>query len=258
MHTIEFFGTFDLTALILLSFTLFFLGLVLYLRREDRREGYPLESESGRLEPTPGLLFFAQPKTFRLPHGGGVVQKPNSQRESQEVAARPSSRAPGSPLIPTGDPMQAGVGPGAFARRAQVPDLMHDGAPKLQPLRVATGFSVDKGDPDPRGMKVLGADGQVAGVVEDVWVDRSEFIVRYLELAVTGEGGRRVLLPMAMSVVDKRRQVIRVDAILASQFQGVPSLAHADQVTLDEEERVCAYYGGGYLYATADRSEPLL
>jgi len=29
-------------------------------------------------------------------------------------------------------------------------------------------------------------------------------------------------------------------------------------VTLNEEERVVAYYGGGYLYATPARLEPLI
>ena len=46
--------------------------------------------------------------------------------------------------------------------------------------------------------------------------------------------------------------------ILASQFAGVPVLASPDAVTRDEEERICAYYGGGYLYATPARAEPLL
>jgi photosynthetic reaction center H subunit len=261
MHTIVFFGNVDLTEVILLTFTLFFIGLVLYLRREDRREGYPLESESGRLEPKQGLLFYAQPKTFHLPHGGGVLTKPNDVRESQTVAAKPTSRAPGSPLVPTGDPMLAGVGPGAFAQRARVPDVMHDGTPKLRPLRVAPQFSLDPADPDPRGMSVLGADRQVAGVVADVWVDRAEYMIRYLEVALAPSPEapvRRVLLPMTMSVIDKGRKVVRVDAILASQFSGVPGLAQSDQVTLDEEERVCAYYGGGYLYATAQRAEPVI
>jgi photosynthetic reaction center H subunit len=38
----------------------------------------------------------------------------------------------------------------------------------------------------------------------------------------------------------------------------VPVLSSPDQVTLDEEERVCAYYGGGFLYATPARAEALI
>jgi photosynthetic reaction center H subunit len=258
MHNIVFFGDVDLTEVILLTFTLFFLGLVIYLRREDRREGYPLESESGRLEAGSGLLFTAQPKTFILPHNGGVLVKPNSHRESQQVSAQPTSRAPGSPLTPIGDPMLAGVGPGAYAHRAKVPDALHNGQPKLRPLRLAEGFYLDPADPDPRGMTVVGADRHTGGVVSDVWVDQAEYMIRYLEVEVAGGLGRKVLLPMTMSVIDKRRNAVRVDAILGSQFSAVPALANPDQVTLDEEERITAYYGGGYLYATAERSEPLI
>ena len=122
-------------------------------------------------------------------------------------------------------------------------------------------------------MTVLGADGRAAGVVSDVWIDRGEFLIRYLEvelaapaaapalgLTVVGAEsvGRRALLPMTMAVISRRGRLVKVDAILASQFSGVPALSSPDSVTRDEEERVCAYYGGGYLYATADRAEPLI
>lgn len=40
----------------LYAFWLFFAGLIIYLRREDKREGYPLESPQGPREgwPKPG------------------------------------------------------------------------------------------------------------------------------------------------------------------------------------------------------------
>lgn len=262
MYNATFFGAFDLASLMFSVFVLFFAGLILYLRREDRREGYPLEDEaSGRLEPAGGLFFAAKPKTFILPHDQGLLLKPNSQRESQAVKARPTSRAPGSPLQPSGDPMLAGVGPGAFAERAHKPDLTFHGATKIVPLRVAGDFSVDAGTADPRGMKVIGVDGGVGGVVTDVWVDRSEYLVRYLEVAVTlADGGptKRVLLPMTMAVIHKAAKKVKVDAITGAQFAGVPVLENPDQITLYEEERVTAYYGAGYLYATPQRLEPLI
>lgn len=49
------------------AFWLFFFGLVIYLRREDKREGYPLESPQGPREgwPKPG-----EKKTYlHRPHG---------------------------------------------------------------------------------------------------------------------------------------------------------------------------------------------
>jgi photosynthetic reaction center H subunit len=261
MYNAYFFGIVDPTDVIFSAFVLFFIGLVLYLRREDRREGYPLEDEAtGRLEPAGGLFFTARPKTFILPHGQGTLTKPNNIRESQDVAARPVSRAPGSPLEPTGDPMLAGVGPGAYAHRAKRPDVMMNGAPKIAPLRVSPGFSIGRGEGDPRGMAVVGADGVVAGTVSDLWIDRAEYLIRYLEVAVAAPGapGKHVLVPMTMAVVNKSRKTVRVDAILGSQFANAPVLAAPDQVTMDEEERVCAYYGAGYLYATKARSEPLI
>ena len=256
MHNPEFFGTFDVTALILTTFVLFFIGLVLYLRREDRREGYPLEDDAtGRLEPASGLFFTARPKTFAFA-GGGVLHKPNADRETPVFSAARRTNISGAPLSPVGDGMLAKVGPGAYAQRAKTPDPMFHGGPKIVPLRVAPGFSIAGEASDPRGMTVLGADRAAAGVVSDVWVDKAEYLIRYLEVEL--EAGQRVLLPMTMATVDKSKRKVKVDAILASQFAAVPTLAHPEQVTLDEEERVTAYYGGGYLYATPARTEPLL
>ncbi|MBC7770028.1 MAG: photosynthetic reaction center subunit H [Phycisphaerales bacterium] len=253
-------GGLDVAEWVLYGFFLFFFGLVVYLRREDRREGYPLEDDvSGRHEPLGGLLFTAQPKVFRLPHDGGTVTKPNAARDTREVNARRTAPWAGSPLEPIGDPMLAGVGPGAYAERARTPDLMLHGAPRLAPLRAAEDFYLDKHDPDPRGMIVVGADNAEAGTVSDVWVDRSEYLIRYLEVELPGAGGpRRVLLPMPLAKIQRSRRRVQVQAILGSQFTSVPTLANPDQITRDEEERVSAYYGAGVLYATPGRVEPWL
>jgi len=257
-HNTIFAGTFDITSLIFGSFVLFFGGLLIYLRREDRREGYPLEDDvTGRTEALGGLFFTAQPKAFLLGPDRATVFKPNGQRDSRDIAADPTSGAPGSPLKPRGDGMTAGVGPGSYAQRARTPEMMSHGGPKIVPLRVATDFSIAKGDPDPRGMSVIGADGVVAGVVGDVWVDKAEVMIRYLEVKLSTVA-QSVLLPMTMAVVNKGRGVVKVEAILGAQFSGVPKLSNPNQVTIDEEERVVAYYGGGFLYATPSRLEPLI
>jgi photosynthetic reaction center H subunit len=273
MYNAEFAGTIDLTLVIFLTFVLFFGGLLLYLRREDRREGYPLEDDvTGRLEGESGMFFTARPKTFILPHGAGLVSKPDRLRDSMELAAARTSRVTGSPLEPVGDPLHAGVGPGAYAERAHRVDQTLHGSPKIVPLRADPAYSVSRLDGDPRGMTVLGADDVPAGLVTDVWVDRSEFMIRYLEveliptvedrpgLIVVGAApsGRHVLVPMTMAVVRKSRGVIMVNALLAHQFAGAPTLENPDQITFYEEERVCAYFGGGFLYATPERAEPML
>jgi photosynthetic reaction center H subunit len=108
-------------------------------------------------------------------------------------------------------------------------------------------------------MQVLGADGKVAGTVRDVWVDRGEVIARYFEVSVPAAGGaRNVLLPAGFAKVDGRARQIRVRSLLAGQFASVPTTRSPDQVTLREEDRICAYFAGGTLYATPDRAEPIL
>jgi len=247
----------DFAVISFFMFFAFFVLLVLYLRREDRREGYPLEEDgSGRVRTSGGLLFTALPKTFHLPDGRGEFTAPNKRRDRRPIAAR-RGVTPGSPLIPTGKPMIDGVGPGAYAERAKVVALTAHGTPKIVPMRVATDFEIAKGDPDPRGMLVRGADSGIAGRVKDVWVDRAEWMIRYLEISLI-DGGQSVLLPMTMALINRSMRHVIVDAITAAQFADVPKIAGPDEVTLYEEERVVAYYGGGFLYATPSRSEPFL
>jgi photosynthetic reaction center H subunit len=259
-------GYFDVAQIVLYAFWIFFAGLIIYLRREDKREGYPLE-----------------PKSFVLPHGGGTRYAPREEPR-ETIKATPIAPWPGAPLQPIGDPMLAGVGPGSFANRPDVPDLTFEGTPKIIPMRVATDYAVAHQDLDPRGLPVLGADDVVGGRVKDIWVDQSEPQIRYLEVALplaaepepvaaapaTEEGGaeaapapvRRapvaetVLLPMNFVRVNRKARNLKVNAILGRHFINVPRLAQPNQVTLLEEDRISAYYAGGTLYAKADRADP--
>ena len=138
-----------------------------------------------------------------------------------------------------------------------MPDVTIHGQPKIVPLRAAAGFFVAKGDPDPRGMRVIGTDGVAVGTVVDAWVDRVEVMIRYLEVSL-GTSETTVLVPMTMAKINKSRRQVKVDAITAAQFADVPRLEQPDQITFYEEERVTAYYGAGFLYATPARSEPIL
>lgn len=155
------------------------------------------------------------------------------------------------------NPLLSNLGPASYADRADVPDLTIDGEPKIVPMRVAPSFFIEPRDPDPRGMTVVGMDGAEAGVVADLWVDRSEPQLRYLEVAVSGTG-RPVLVPVTMARVSRRHGRVRVGAILARQFADVPATASPDRVTLREEDRIMAYFAAGYLFATPERQEPLL
>lgn len=244
----------DVAQLVLYAFWLFFFGLIFYLRREDRREGYPLEDHRGT-RGNPGFLFVPPPKTF-VPLHGEPVRKPDGQRDGRSFDAEPVAPWPGAPIGPTGDGLLAGIGPGAWAERADVPDLTVTGTPKIIPLRAAPGFGVESRDPDPRAMPVYGSDGVKGGVVKDLWLDLADVMFRYLEVETTG--GHNVLVPINFATIDGRRKRVQVSSIRGAHFDGVPLRKAPDQVTLLEEERTVAYFGAGFLYADPARQEPLL
>lgn len=249
----------DVAQIVLYAFWAFFVGLIIYLRREDKREGYPLESDrtdrTNRVQ-VQGFPAMPAPKTFRLAHGGSVTV-PSTTPDRRTLNASPVEAWPGAPLRPTGNPMLEGVGPAAYAERSDQPDLTFEGHLRIVPLRVATDHTVESRDPDPRGMPVLGADGVVGGTVADVWVDRAEPQIRYLEVAIGG-GTRTVLLPYGFAKYDVGRHLVNCASITAAQFANVPGLRNADEVTRLEEDKIQAYYGGGTLYATPDRFGPLV
>lgn len=244
-------GYIDVAQLVLYAFWVFFAGLIYYLHRENKREGYPLESDRSGSIVHQGWPAVPEAKTYRLADGS-TVQAPSSRRDNQPPLHEGVYR--GLPLEPTGNPLLAGVGPGSWADRADVPDKTLEGDARIVPLRVAPGFGVAHQDVDPRGLPVYGADMVEGGSVVDLWVDRAEMLFRYVELQVAG--GRRVLLPINFARVQQRR--VLVNAILGKHFADVPATRSPEQVTMLEEEKIMAYYGAGTLYATPDRQEPLL
>jgi photosynthetic reaction center H subunit len=252
----------DVAQLVLYAFWIFFIGLVYYLRQEDKREGYPLESDRSTRIRVQGFPPIPEPKKFILPHGGGVVYAPSAPPPQGPIAAEPVGNWPGAPLHPTGNPMLDGVGPGSYANRPETPDLTHEGEPRIVPMRIATEFYVEERDPDPRGKSVYGADNKVAGTVTEIWVDRGEPQIRYLEVKVEADGHEtgavNVMLPINFVRVSSDGQRINVVSIRSDQFKDVPRISSSDQITLQEEDKVTAYYGSGHLYAYPSRLEPLL
>ncbi len=284
-------GYIDVAQLVLYAFWIFFAGLIFYLRREDRREGYPLEPDlSERFRGVRGselIPFTPRPKLFYRPHDGTVAAPEPRRADVRELRAERVAAWPGAPLRPVGEPMLAGVGAGGWAEREDVPERTLEGEPLIVPLRVAEGFFVEPRDPDPRGMLVIGADGGVAGAVVDLWVDRAEPQIRYLEVELPGAapaveadaGGAaadepapdgaeaaapppvsagRVLLPIHFARIGAGRRQVKVRSILARHFADVPALRKPDEVTKREEDRITAYYAAGQRYAEPSRAEPLL
>ena len=256
MHTGAITQYIDVAQIVLYAFWIFFAGLIFYLHRENKREGYPLElEESGRVI-AQGFPSMPKPKTYLL-RSGAIITTPNPKRDDHPLIAQTFAAHFGAPLVPTGDPMLAGIGPGSYAMRPDTPDLTFDDRPRIVPLRVAKTLGIDSSDTDPRGLPVVGTDGVTAGTVTDLWVDQAEALFRYLEVQLSGTAGARaVLLPMGFARIKSR--FVQVDSITAAQFAAVPATRSSEQITMLEEEKVMAYYGAGTLYATAARSEPLL
>jgi photosynthetic reaction center H subunit len=248
-------GHLDVAQIVLYAFFLFFAGLIWYLRQEDRREGYPLESEADGGMRSRGFLFIPDPKTFHLSDGTSILA-PTYEGDARPVNAVKCEPWPGAPLEPTGEPLLAGVGPGSWAVRPDFPYKTVDGHDLIAPLRVATNYSVALEGANPLGFAAVGADRRTAGVVKDLWVDRGESVLRYYEIAL--DSGGSVLAPVYFVDVEPRARTIRINALTSGQIAQVPALRNPDAVTMQEEERIAAFYGGGTLYSNPERAEPLL
>lgn len=289
----------DVALVVLYAFWIFFFGLIVYLQRESRREGFPMLPDTAiEVRARKGDMGLATPPMKRfLTMFDGLVYVPEAGRaDTRHIAAVPALPTPGAPLIPTGDPLVDGVGPASYAPRVDFPEKTFEGHDRIVPMRISPEHHVAREDRDPRGFVVLAADGRIAGTVTDLWVDRSEGMVRYLELALPGDaadvvtverevdvvaaevgdevvvaavetetieparagGTGPVLMPIGFANIEGGRRRIKTSSITAAQFARVPRIASPDRVTLAEEDRIVGYFAGGALYATPRRSEPLL
>jgi photosynthetic reaction center H subunit len=255
--TETFFGQFDLASLALWLFYGFFALLIIYIQRENMREGYPLEDDDGKPAANQGLFPVPDDKTFKLPHGRGEVTVPSGQApERAEIAVRKTAAGNGFPFEPTGDPMVDGVGPASWAPRRDVPELDGKGHPKIIPMAATEHFHVSAGR-DPRGLPVQAGDLEIVGSIVDMWIDEPEQLVRYLEIKLEpawGEGTR--LVPMTLCKIKSDR--VKIHSIFGKHFNAVPKTTSPRQVTLLEEDKISGYYAGGKLYASQDRLEPQL
>jgi photosynthetic reaction center H subunit len=243
----------DVAQIVLYLFWIFFSGLIYYLLRENHREGYPMDNGRENGPKMDGWPPAPAPKTYKMANGH-EFQSPNPKRVEAQFSGKPSHPWNGATLEPIGDPLLAGVGPGAWTNRIDEPEMTHHGEVKIVPLRVAKDHGVSVHDTDSRGHPVYGDDNQVAGTVRDFWVDRAEMMFRYIEMTVTSSG-KNVLIPINFARIHE--DAIEVHALLSHQFNNVPATKSADQVTSLEEEKIMAYFGAGLLYAEPNRQEPI-
>ncbi len=250
-----FFANFDLASLTLWLFWLFFALLIYYIQRENMREGFPLKDEEGNENASLSGWTPPADKTFKLPHDRGELKVPSGQapdRPNDSLALRRTNAADGFPWEPTGNPLVDGVGPASWAPRRDEAELDAHGHAKIRPMAQVDGYMHAAGR-DPRGLPVISGDGQVMGMVTDMWVDVPEQLVRYLEYRLDSDGSTR-LVPMTLARIWGPKVIVK--SLYAEQFADVPQIASSAQITKLEEDKVSAYYGGGHLYATKSRLEP--
>ena len=254
-------GYVDMAQVTLYVFWIFFAGLIYYLRREDRREGYPLVSQvpgQTELVVSNGYPETPPPKVFRLYHGG-VALSPSTQVPRQPEGAVPAALFPGAPLEPTGNPLIDGIGPASYCFREDEPDLTIDGLVKYKPMRLAPEYRVDPHHFQPRGMRVAAADGIEVGTVFDVWIDEIAHEIVYLEVELDAALALpRLLIPERFVRYRPRRNQVSVRALVAAQLVHAPRPISPDQTTRAEEDKILGYFGGGALYGTPARLGPLL
>jgi len=254
--TATFFGEFDLASAVLWLFYFFFAGLVIWIQRENMREGYPLEDDEGNKSSNPAMWPLPEDKTFKLPNGRGEVTVPSGQTpERADLPLKRTGAGNGYPLEPTGDPMIDGVGPASWAPRRDAPELDGHGHPKIVPMSGTENFQVAAGR-DPRGLPIVSGDDEIVGRCTDMWVDEPEQLVRYLEFELDSKWGAGTrLVPMTFAQI--RSNQVKIRALYGTHFATIPTIASTRQITSLEEDKVSGYYGGGKLYA-GTRQEPVL
>jgi photosynthetic reaction center H subunit len=250
-----FFANFDLASLSIWLFYLFFAGLIFYIQRENMREGFPLKNDDG--EEIKNLSGWPLPgdKTFKLPHGRGELVVPSGQqldRPDESLALKRTNASDGFPFEPTGNPLVDGVGPASWATRRDEAELDAHGHPKIRPMSELDGWYQANGR-DPRGLPVISGDGEVMGMVTDLWVDVPEHLIRYLAYTLESDGRTR-LVPMTFCRIWGPKVIVK--SLYAHNFADIPTTASANQITKLEEDVISAYYGGGHLYASQARLEP--
>ncbi|MFK7861243.1 MAG: photosynthetic reaction center subunit H [Granulosicoccus sp.] len=265
----------DVAQLALYLFWLFFVFLVLYLNKESRREGFPLRyDENDRGAPSTDHKVPA-PKTYELLNGETVHLPSGKNDDHRELNATPIGPWPGAPLVPNGDAMKDGLGAAAWAERADHPDMTTEGEPRIVPLSTLPPeeFFVAKMSTDPHGMDVRACDGVVVGKIADIMLDRMEMLPRYYQVALNS--GKTVLLPMMYMtlkrkshapaegtmnerMIDGRKKEVRVVSLNSAQFENVPLCANNSVVTLLEEDKIQAYYGGAHVYGSPERTDSFI
>lgn len=248
-------GSIDVAQAALVIFLGFLLALFIYLHREDKREGYPLIDPAGGKDLVGWPL--PPPTKYFLTMQGEIAQNPQPEGRT-DLAMRPLYPFPGTSFVPTGDPMQDGIGAASWAMKKDEPLLTWEHEVQVRPLRFLPEWDVDPTDPDIRGWPVRDADGVLVGEVSDLWLDHGPKILRYVEIALNIPGGvPRAMVPIYFVETYPRTPEVLVPALFARHFAAFPQLKEQDSITAREEDRVSSFCAGGWRYGNPLRTERL-
>ena len=119
--------------------------------------------------------------------------------------------------------------------------MASDGLDRVVPLAKLDDFRVAKGDPDPRGWEVVGADGRRIGEVDELLVDTEAMKVRYLDVDLHRDlaagADRHVLVPVGYARLDRDHTRVVVEQLEARDLEAIPAYDHSP-VTRDFETSV--------------------
>lgn len=106
-------------------------------------------------------------------------------------------------------------------------NIRREGQDRLIPLHDLKDFKVAKEDPDARGWKVIGADGERFGKVKDLIVDPQQMKARYLDVEVdrrlfNEEYDRHLLVPIGAATLDKEDDKVFVPFIDRNSIASYP------------------------------------
>jgi photosynthetic reaction center H subunit len=118
-------------------------------------------------------------------------------------------------------------------------DMRYDGPSRLVPLHDLKDFKVAKEDPDARGWKVIGADGEKFGKVKDLIVDPQAMKARYLSVEVDRrllniDENRELLVPIGAATLDREDDKVFVPFIDRNSIGSYP--AYQGGVITDDYE----------------------
>jgi hypothetical protein len=104
----------------------------------------------------------------------------------------------------------------------------------LRPLRELRNVAFAGNDADVRGWSVEAADGESAGVVDDLIVDTAVREIRYAIVMLSGDE-RRVLIPVGFLRLDRGAAVVRAPGLSADDVRALPAYG-GGEVDRDAED----------------------